>query len=100
MINHSIIFIYNTTAATNNTTESTWRHLNASLSPYNIKTNYILYLAKHVPKEMQGRKCSPIVKIHTNYEKQTGAHQSRMKNMKNRTGKLSTYCDKREVIKV
>lgn len=50
---------------------------------------------------MQGRKCSFIFKIHTNYTKQIGAYQSRMKKMKNGSDNLplSKYCDMREVTK-
>jgi hypothetical protein len=97
MAHYSIIFIDKTTTANTRTSESTWKHPKASFNTYNRKTTYTLYLAKHVPKEMQGRKCSSILKIHTHYEKQIGAHQSSMKNTKTKSSKLSlsTYCDER-----
>ena len=95
MVHYSIIFTNKNTTANTSTSESTRKHLKASLNTYNRKTTYILYLAKHIPKQMQGRKSSSIFKIHTNYEKQIGTHQSRMKNMKTKSGVLSlqTYCD-------
>ena len=44
-----------------------------SRNTHNRKTDYILYVAQHVPKEMQGKKRSAIAKIPIHYEKQTGA---------------------------
>jgi len=60
MVHYSIIFIDKTTTANTSTSESTWKHLKASLNIYNRKTTYTLHLAKYVPKEMQSRKCSSI----------------------------------------
>jgi hypothetical protein len=36
-----------TTGAHTNTTESTWKHVQASLSLYNHKADYIYYLAEY-----------------------------------------------------
>lgn len=97
MVHYSIIFIDKTITANTSTSESTWKHLKASLNTYNRKTTYTMYLAT-CSQKTQGRKCSSIFKIHnTHYEKQIGAHQSSMKNMKSKSSKLSlsTYCDER-----
>jgi len=88
MVHYSIIFTDKTTKANTSTSESIWKHLKASLNTHNRRTTYTLYLAKHVPKKMQGRKCNSISKIHTHYEKQIGAHQTSMKNTKTKSSKL------------
>jgi hypothetical protein len=47
-INHSIEFVDKRTGAHTNTTESAWRHVTASLSPYNRKGEYIFHLAHYM----------------------------------------------------
>jgi hypothetical protein len=47
-VNHTIGFFDELTGAHTNTTESTWRHVKAFLSPYNRKWDYTHYLAHYL----------------------------------------------------
>jgi hypothetical protein len=58
-VNHSITFVDQTTGAHTNTIESTWKYVKASLSPYNLKTNYVLFLA-----QVHGHCCSNRLEQH------------------------------------
>jgi hypothetical protein len=47
-VNHSIGFIDPVTGAHTNTIECQWRHLKASLNPYNRQTDYIYQMAHYM----------------------------------------------------
>jgi transposase-like protein len=47
-VNHSITFVDPVSAAHTNTLESTWRHVKASLNPYNRQSDYVLYFAEYM----------------------------------------------------
>jgi len=45
-VNHSIMFMDKTTGAHTNMIESTWKQIKALLSPYNLKADYVYFLAE------------------------------------------------------
>jgi hypothetical protein len=55
-VNHSITFVDWLSGAHTNTTEATWRHVKATLNPYNRQTDYILCLAEYMFRQ----KCKAI----------------------------------------
>ena len=46
-VNHSLCFI-DPTGAHTNTIDSTWKHVKATLSPYNRQSDYVVYLSEYM----------------------------------------------------